>query len=233
MSDENPKPLSSAEEKQLEKLTAAIQEQQASWLAKGEALYKIDAGTLWRGRSSSLSDFTAKNLDMSPAETSQCLHGYKAYRVLAKAGFKDLPANEGQVRELLRLKEGKEPDREKLIKAWTRVLEQQGHERITAARIRENLDALFGEKPIKAQSERQDTACIAARPEVDRTPPPKTTTGKQPTKSVVSSTPKKKLNNEPSFQCLPDFQYTVHVQFDGCEDMKAARRGWAGVRQGR
>jgi len=237
MSDKNPKPLSPAEEQQLQELLQAIRNQQASWLVKGEALFKIDAAKLWRGSSSSLSDCAAKYLDMSPAETSQCLHGYKMYTVLVEAGFKDgdLPANEGQVRSLLRLKEGKEPDGEKIIKAWTRVLESHGQERITATRIRETLDALFGAKPNRTpqpeRPERLDDPEAALDPELVKepttlvSPPPavkseprRTAPPKQPAKSDPAPESKKAKRKTLTIS-LPPFvegkKLTASVRFDG------------------
>ena len=236
MSDKNPKPLSPAEEQQLQELLQTIRNQQASWLVKGEALFKIDAGKLWRGSSSSLSDCAAKYLDMLPPETSQYFNGYKIHKVLVEASFKDLPANEGQIRELLRLKKGKEPDREKVIKAWTRVLEQLGQERITANRIRETLDALFGEKPKRRpQPEPSDRPDLAEMPELTglvqeptiKVPPPPAAPKAEPReiappkKLVKSDTApeSKKAKRKTLTISLPPFvegkKLTASVRFDG------------------
>jgi hypothetical protein len=238
MSDKNPKPLSPAEEKQLNALTEAIRHQQASWLVKGEALFTIDEGKLWRGCSSSLSDFATKFLDMSPAETSQCLHGYKVHTLLVEAGFKDLPANEGQIRELLRLKEGKEPDREKVIKAWTRVLEQHGQERITATKIQETLDGLFGEKPKRTPqpkpSERPDSAEVpeltglAKEPATKVAPPAPPKSEPRRTAPPKKAAEPKKAKRETVSISLPPIvegrKLTASVRFDGSEEVAGSLR---------
>jgi hypothetical protein len=239
MSDKNPKSLSPDEEKQLQELIEAIRNQQASWLIKGKALFTIDAGKLWRGCSSSLSDFAAKFLDMLPAETSQYFNGYKIHTLLVESGFKDLPANEGQVRELLRLKEGKEPDREKVVKAWTRVLEQHGPERITATRIRETLDALFGEKRTRTpQPEPSDRPDLAEMPELTglvqeptiKVPPPPAAPKAEPRKTALpkEAVEPKKAKRETLTISVPPFvegkKLTASVRFDGSENIAESLR---------
>lgn len=119
-------------------LLAIVRRGQEAFFQTAHAIWEIDRRKLWKTSHKSLADFCDVEFGMSPADVSR----YKgAARVLLNlAGFSQLPTNEGQARELVRLRHA-EPQKQ----VWQAVLDRvaETEEPITARLIRETAEKVL------------------------------------------------------------------------------------------
>ncbi|MBI1347126.1 hypothetical protein GC163_12650 [bacterium] len=125
-------------------LITLVKRGQEAFFETAFAVWEIDRRKIWKESAKSMADFCDMEFGMSPADVTR----YKgAARVLLNLhGFSVLPTNEGQARELVRLRHA-EPQKT----VWKAVVDSG--EPITARLIRETADRLLGKVEEDTQPE--------------------------------------------------------------------------------
>lgn len=122
-------------------LIAIVRKGQQAFFEMANAIYEIDKREIWKKSATSMAEFCEIEFGMSPTDISR----YKgASRVLKNLSeFSILPTNEGQARELVRLRHA-DPQQ----KVWRAVLKrvEYSSEAITARLIRETAKAVLDDE---------------------------------------------------------------------------------------
>jgi len=134
-------PLNAAEQMKFEQCEEALKNNLGSFRLIGRALKAIKDDRLYREKFKRFEDYCAQQWGLSDKYAYRLIQAYEVYVGLRKdstIGEQNLPANESQIRPLLRL------ETDKQAAAWNQVVKSANGKRVTAEMVEDVVNAKLG-----------------------------------------------------------------------------------------